>query len=76
MHIVSGMGDTLSLSKTTYNTIIDKHPEFFNEYPDHPDFAFQCANQDEFNSEVGQLITDNFYLKRAQEFQYRYYQFY
>ena len=56
VHIVSGMGDTLSLSKATYNTIIDKHPEFFNEYPDHPDFAFQCANQDEFNSEVGQDI--------------------
>jgi hypothetical protein len=31
LHIVSGMGDTLSLSKATYNTIIDKHPEFFND---------------------------------------------
>lgn len=56
-------GDTLKYAKVEFNDIIDKHTEFFEEYPDNPDQAyFNDNDKDEFDSEVGQ---DCYYILYA-----------
>ncbi len=53
--ICTEKGDTLKYTKQEYNTIVDKHPEFFEEYPNQPDQSyFNLNNSEEFSSEVGQ----------------------
>ncbi|KJS04627.1 MAG: hypothetical protein VR77_10965 [Flavobacteriales bacterium BRH_c54] len=55
--------DTLKFSKNEYNNIIDKHPEFFREYPGNPDQLYYNGNdREEFASEVGQ---DTYYILYA-----------
>lgn len=55
IQITTELGDTLKYAKNDFNNIVDKHPEFFEEYPDNPDRAyFNNNNKEEFGSEVGQ----------------------
>ncbi len=61
--ISTEIGDTLKYAKSEYNDIINKHPEFFKDYPENPDQAYFNANdREEFGSEVGQ---DNYYILYA-----------
>lgn len=61
--IVTEVGDTLKYAKTDFNNIVDKHTEFFEEYPKNPDQAyFNDNDKEEFGSEVGQ---DNYYVLYA-----------
>ncbi len=61
--IATEINDTLKYAKADFNAIVDKHPEFFQEYPDNPDQAYYNDNdRDEFGSELGQ---DNYYLLYA-----------
>jgi hypothetical protein len=61
--IVTEVGYTLKYAKADFNNIVDKHTEFFEEYPDNPDQAyFNDNNKEEFGSEVGQ---DNYYVLYA-----------
>ncbi len=47
--------DTLKYAKTDFNSIVDKHPEFFETYPENPDQAYYNDNdKEEFGSELGQ----------------------
>lgn len=55
--------DALKYSKADFNDIINKHPEFFKEYPDNPDQTyFNDNDKEEFGSEVGQ---DAYYILYA-----------
>lgn len=55
--------DVLKYSKADFNDIINKHPEFFKEYPDNPDQTyFNDNDKEEFGSEVGQ---DAYYILYA-----------
>jgi hypothetical protein len=56
-------GDIYKYEKTIYNQIIDKHPEFFKDYPYPPELSYR-SNYDfeNFSSEVGQ---DNYYVLYA-----------
>ena len=57
--IASERGDTLKYAKSDFNSIVDKHPEFFKTYPENPDQAYYNeSDKVEFGSEVGQ---DNYY---------------
>ncbi len=61
--IATEIGDTLTYSKVVFNNIVDKHTEFFEEYPINPDLAYFDQNdKEEFGSEVGQ---DNYYILYA-----------
>lgn len=61
--IVTKIDDTLKFTKAEFNNIIDKHTEFFGEYPVNPDQAyFNNNDKEEFGSEVGQ---DNYYVLYA-----------
>lgn len=61
--ITTDMGDTLRYSKEEYNSIVDNHPEFFDQHPRHPDLLYYCGNdKEEFGSELGQ---DNYYMLYA-----------
>ena len=61
--IATEIGDTLKYAKADFNNIVDKHTEFFEEYPDNPDQAyFNDNDKEEFGSEVGQ---DNYYALYA-----------
>lgn len=61
--IATEIGDTLKYAKANFNNIVDKHTEFFEEYPDNPDQAyFNDNDKEEFGSEVGQ---DNYYVLYA-----------
>jgi len=61
--ITTEIGDTLEYTKTDFNNIIDKHKEFFEEYPTNPDFAYYNTNDKKgFGSEVGQ---DTYYVLYA-----------
>lgn len=61
--ITTEIGDTIKYSKAHYNNIVDKHPEFFQEYPDNPDLAyFKDNDKKEFGSEVGR---DTYYTLYA-----------
>lgn len=61
--ITTEIGDTLKFAKTEFNNIIDKHTEFFKEYPANPDQTYFNGNDmEEFGSEVGQ---DNYYVLYA-----------
>ncbi len=61
--ITTEIGDTLQYYKNDFNKIVDKHSEFFEDYPDNPDQAYFNANdQEEFGSEVGQ---DGYYVLYA-----------
>ncbi len=55
--------DTLIYAKADFNAIVNKHPEFFQTDPEHPDMAYH-NNSDvgEFGSEVGQ---DCYYILYA-----------
>jgi len=53
--IITEIGDTLQYTKADFNSIVDKHPEFFQSYPQNPDQAYYNSNsKEEFGSEVGQ----------------------
>lgn len=55
--------DTLKYAKKDFNDIVDKHPEFFEEYPKNPDqLYFDDNDKGEFGSEIGQ---DTYYLLYA-----------
>ena len=55
--IITEIGDTLKYAKVNFNNIVDKHTEFFKEYPDNPDQAYFNGNdKEEFGSEVGQDV--------------------
>ena len=55
--------DTLRFSKSEYNKIIDKHPEFFEKYTSNPDQLYYNGNDsEEFASEAGQ---DTYYILYA-----------
>ena len=55
--IGTGLGDTLKVDKSQFNSIIDNHPEFFEDHPSHPDrIYYNDNNSEEFNSEAGQDI--------------------
>lgn len=57
--IATEIGDTLQYLKAEFNSIVDKHPEFFQTYPENPDQAYFSSNdKEEFGSEVGQ---DSYY---------------
>jgi hypothetical protein len=61
--IATEIGDTLKYAKNDFNNIVDKHKEFFEEYPKNPDQAyFNDNDKEEFGSEVGQ---DNYYVLYA-----------
>jgi hypothetical protein len=61
--IITEIGDTLKFAKAEFNNIVDKHTEFFKEYPVNPDQAyFNDNDKEEFGSEVGQ---DNYYVLYA-----------
>ncbi len=61
--IITEIGDTLKFAKAEFNNIVDKHTEFFKEYPVNPDQAyFNYNDKEEFGSEVGQ---DNYYVLYA-----------
>ncbi len=61
--IATEIGENLKYAKPDFNNIVDKHTEFFEEYPDNPDQAYFNANDKElFGSEVGQ---DNYYVLYA-----------
>ena len=58
--IFPDIDDTLLYSKNDFQIIIEKHPEFFEEYIGHPDQLYYNHHEFEyFSSEVGQ---DNFYM--------------
>ena len=55
--IATEIGDTLKYAKIDFNNIVDKHTEFFEDYPKNPDQAyFNDMDKEEFNSEVGQDV--------------------
>lgn len=61
--ITTEIGDTLKYTKTDFNNIVNKHSEFFEEYPINPDQAYFNGNdKEEFGSEWGQ---DNYYILYA-----------
>jgi hypothetical protein len=61
--ITAELGDTLKFAKDDFNKIVDKHPEFFVEYPKNPDQTyFNDNDKEEFGSEVGR---DNYYTLYA-----------
>ena len=61
--IATEIGDTLKYSKKDFNSIVNKHKEFFEEYPANPDQAyFNDNDKEEFGSEVGQ---DNYFVLYA-----------
>ncbi len=63
IQITTELGDTLKYAKDDFNNMVDKHAEFFEEYPDNPDRAyFNNNNKGEFGSEVGR---DNYYILYA-----------
>lgn len=61
--ISTEIGDTLKYSKSDFNSIVEKHTEFFKNYPENPDLTYFNGNdKEEFASEVGQ---DNYYVLYA-----------
>lgn len=61
--ISTEIGDTLKYSKSDFNSIVEKHTEFFKNYPENPDQTYFNGNdKEEFASEVGQ---DNYYVLYA-----------
>lgn len=61
--IATETGDTLKYAKDDFNNIVNKHPEFFEEYPYNPDQTyFNDNDKEEFASEIGQ---DNYYVLYA-----------
>lgn len=57
--IITEIGDTIKYDKDKFNTLIDKHPEFFQDLPENPDqFYFCFGNNAGFGSEAGQ---DHYY---------------
>lgn len=70
--IETELSEPLCYSKAEFNDMVDRHPEFFQEYPNNPDMSYYLADAyDGFES----IITDVFYLMKAQEFQYGHYQY-
>ncbi len=53
--ITTSVDDTIKYNKKNFNELIDKHPEFFQDFPENPDkFYFCFGNSAEFGSEAGQ----------------------
>jgi len=51
---ITGRGDTCSWKKKEYNNIINKHPEFFEDYPSDPELSYNLNfDFEKFGSEVG-----------------------
>jgi len=61
--ITTELLDTLKYSKNDFKNIIDKHPEFSQQYPENPDQTYFNGNdKEEFGSEAGQ---DTYYILYA-----------
>lgn len=61
--ITTELLDTLKYSKNDFKNIIDKHPEFSEQYPENPDQTYFNGNDKEkFGSEAGQ---DTYYILYA-----------
>ncbi|MCS4303489.1 hypothetical protein [Chryseobacterium sp. BIGb0232] len=55
VRITTETGDNFKYSKKNFNELIDKHPEFFYDFPENPDkFYFCFGNNAGFGSEAGQ----------------------
>jgi hypothetical protein len=54
--------DTMRYSKAQFNEVVDKHPEFFEDFPNDPDALYSNNKDDNFYSEAGQ---DNYYATYA-----------
>ncbi|MFC6859745.1 hypothetical protein [Zunongwangia atlantica] len=55
--ITTELNDTLKFAKDEFNNIINKHPEFFEDYPNDPDqLYFNDNDKGEFRSEFEQDI--------------------
>lgn len=55
--IATEIGDTLKFAKSDFNKIVDAHPEFFLEFPEHPDkLYYRFVNSVDFGSEQGQDV--------------------
>lgn len=47
-------GDTITYTKEEFNQLIDEHPEFFSDIPQHPDLLYySVADSRQFGSELG-----------------------
>ncbi|WP_160136202.1 hypothetical protein [Chryseobacterium sp. c4a] len=57
--ITTEIGDTIRYDKKKFNTLVDKHPEFFQDFPESPDKFYFCSGNTEFASEAGQ---DRYYI--------------
>jgi hypothetical protein len=63
LYIVTEINDTWKYSKEEFNSIVDRHPEFFMEYPRHPDQVYSWSNKDDaFTSQFG---IDDYYVLYA-----------
>ena len=60
--LASFEGDTVYVSKESFNNVVRKHPEFFTEYPTDPERTYAENSDEQFTSEVGQ---DMYYLYYA-----------
>lgn len=57
--ITKEVDDVIKYEKKSFNELIDKHPEFFQDWPENPDkFYFCFGNNTEFGSEAGK---DHYY---------------
>jgi len=58
--ITSHLIEPLNYTKTAFNDMVDKHPEFFQAYPNSPDMSYFMTDEYEgFESQVGQ---DTYYM--------------
>ncbi len=52
---ITDVWDTITYTKQAFNQIIDEHPEFFNDVPQHPDLLYYSLGKGtQFSSELGQ----------------------
>lgn len=57
LFIPTELGDTLRFGKKKFNSIIDRHPEFFNELTESPDkLYYRFVHDVDFGSEQGQDV--------------------
>lgn len=52
--ITTDTGDTIQYDKKKFNTLIDKHPELFQDFPESPDKFYFSSGSTDFASEAGQ----------------------
>ncbi|HUH26062.1 MAG TPA: hypothetical protein VLY87_05510 [Flavobacterium sp.] len=57
--LASFLGDSIYVAKKDFNEVVASHPEFFTDYPNHPDITYANNLDEMFTSEVGQ---DDYYI--------------